>query len=122
VVGSVVLATLGLTERRSSDQRPRSVIRAGMVSASAAIATRPSTAPAGDQPAAISADPNVPDVPKHIAETSPIATPADRRESPAPSPADRRTGVESAPDAAIGPSAVRIVLMNAPPVSHAAPL
>ena len=94
-----------------------------MVSASAAIATRPSTAPAGDQPAAISADPNVPDVPKHIADTSPIATPADRRESPEPDPADRRgTGADIAGDAAIGPSTVRIVVMNAPSGSHLTPL
>jgi hypothetical protein len=62
-------------------------------------------------------------VPKHIADTSPIATPAERRESPEPNPDDRRrTGADIAGDAAIGPSTVRIVLMNAPPVSHRAPL
>jgi hypothetical protein len=63
-------------------------------------------------------------VPKNIAETSPIATPADRRESPEPSPADRsdEAGAGRVPDAAIGPSAVRIVVMNVPPGSHLTPL
>jgi hypothetical protein len=54
-------------------------------------------------------------VPKHIAETSPIATPAERRENLAPNPADRRrSGADFAEVAAIGPSTVRIVVMNAP--------
>jgi hypothetical protein len=62
-------------------------------------------------------------VPKNIADTSPIATPADRRERPEPNPADRgRTGPGIAPDAAIGPSTVRIVVMNAPAASHLTPL
>jgi hypothetical protein len=54
-------------------------------------------------------------VPKHIADTSPIATPADRRESPEPNTADRsRSGADIAGDAATGPSTARIVVMNAP--------
>src|SRR5580704_5741382 len=63
-------------DRHRSGQRPRSANSAGTVSVTAATLTRASTAPAGDQPAPISAAPNVPDVPKHIADSSPSPMPA----------------------------------------------
>ena len=44
----------------------------------AAIDTRASTAPAGDQPAPISDVPNVPDVPNAAADISPMTSPAPR--------------------------------------------
>ena len=56
---------------------------AGTVSASAATVTRAITAAAGDQPAPISDDANVPDVPNVIADSSPSASPAPRPRPPA---------------------------------------
>jgi hypothetical protein len=52
-----------------------------------------------------------------------MATPADRREGPEPDPADRPgIGVDIGGDAAIGPSTVRIVVMNALPGGRLMPL
>ncbi len=62
--------------RRSNAQRPRSWIMAGMVSMSAAVTSRASTAAAGLHPASISAEPNAPEVPKVAADSTASARPA----------------------------------------------
>ena len=58
----------------------------------------------------------MPDVPKHIADTSPIATPADRldgRDSAGPSPVDGRAVPAGAtPGAAIGPPTAPTVVIR----------
>src|SRR6516165_4533118 len=84
-----------------------------MVSATAA---RAMTAPAGDHPAPIRDEANVPDVPKVIADSRPSASPAPRRRpaaaAPATSPGRTAAGSWPAPvPRAVLPSCVRTVLI-----------
>ncbi len=57
----------------------------------------------------------MPDVPKHIADTSPIATPADRldgRDSAGRSPIGRAVPAGATPGVAIGPPTARTVVIR----------
>ncbi len=69
--------------------------------------------------------PNVPDVPKHIADSSPITTPADRRDSAGRAPvdgpadaADAATPADATPGVAIAPPTARTVVIRPLLVPH----